>query len=329
MSTTAQRKDISDPEVIHDFAQIVGSLERLDYLFALTVADISATNPELWNAWRASLLRQLYRATQNALRRGLDADVPSLNELINDTQHSVIQRLEMDEQTVSDYFAPLGASYFAQHNVDEIEWHTKSLIGQPIQPKVLMRHLMAGTQVFITGPDRNKLFAAFCRILDRGQLTVVDARVCTSNDGRVLDSFMVLDATDMTAISDTQRLSKLEQDLIEAFADPTQSEVPESGMTPRVKRYFSNPSNVTFFPDEARNRTIMELVSPDRPGLLARVASVLDEFDLELVLAKIATLGERVEDTFYIVDAQRNAIRDPEQLNSLKNRLEHILDENA
>ncbi|MGB0957528.1 MAG: [protein-PII] uridylyltransferase, partial [Litorivicinus sp.] len=329
MSTTAQRKDITDPDVIHEFAALVGSLDRLDYLFALTVADISATNPELWNAWRASLLSQLYRATQSALRRGLDHAAPSLGEMIQDTRTSVAARLEVDSQTLADYFEPLGVSYFAQHSVDEIEWHTRALMANPPLPLVLTRNLASGTQVFVCGPDRNKLFAAFCRILDQGSLTVVDARVCTSDDGRVLDSFMVLDATDMTAVSEPARIERVCEQLRAAFDDPTAMRLNEGTMTPRVKRYFNDPTHIAFYPDRHRNRTVMELVSPDRPGLLARVAGVLDELNLDLVLAKIATLGERVEDHFYIVNAERTAVEDPAVLDALKTRLQQELDEHA
>ena len=329
MSTTAQRMDISDPVVIHEFAEQVGTLDRLDYLFALTVADISATNPELWNAWRASLLRQLYRATQGVLRRGLDHAAPSIGDLISDTRASVAARLEIGDDRLAAYFEPLGVSYFAQHSVDEIEWHTRALIDQPELPLVLTRNLAAGTQVFVCGPDRNKLFAAFCRVLDQGALTVVDARVCTTQDGRVMDSFMVMDANDMTAIAEPERVERVCQQLRAAFADPSANQLCNGGLTPRIKRYFSDPTHIKFYPDSHRNRTVMELVSPDRPGLLARVAGVLDELNLDLVLAKIATLGERVEDHFYIVNEQRTAVEDPAVLAALKTRLQQELDEHA
>ena len=329
MSTTAQRKDITDPEVIRQFAETVGSLERLDYLLVLTVADISATNPELWNAWRASLLRQLYHATRSALQQGLDENVPSLADMIEDAKDSVASHLEVGRDVLDPMWAFWGNSYFAQHRVNEIRWHTQALLNNNELPQILIRNEGSGTQVFVYAQDKSMLFSAMCRVFEGLQLSVLDARLNTSLDGRALDSFIVMDDQTRTSVTDPQRLELLRQRLLAACHAPRDVPANTASMTPRVKRHFNDPTQIRFVPDKTRNRTVMELIAPDRPGLLAQVASTLDRYEMNLVLAKIATLGERVEDHFYLVDNQGCSVDDEALLNSVKNDLQAELDEQA
>src|SRR5690606_35850391 len=130
MSTTAQRKDISDPEVIHDFAVHVGNQVRLDYLYVLTIADINATNPSMWNSWRASLQRQLYTETKRALRRGLD-NPPNRAQQITATQQAaldILVRSGIDEEDAEGLWAQLGEDYFLRHTASDIAWHTEAIV---------------------------------------------------------------------------------------------------------------------------------------------------------------------------------------------------------
>ena len=327
MSTTAQRKDITDPEVILEFARTVGTADRLNYLFALTVADISATNPELWNAWRQSLLRQLFQNTHDMLVRGLEEEPPSLAEMIDSAKDSVAGRMGIERGEIDSRTLNFGATYFAQHSVDEITWHLETLDPTGGIPQVLLRNDPRGTQVFVMAVDKVRLFSGLCRAMERGQLNVVDARVCTSLDGRALDSFVLVDSNDGLAVVDEARLLTLKQDLLEACAAPRDVKLADCSQVARVKRHFSAPTKIRFTNDESRRRTVLELITPDRPGLLAKVAGVFDHHDVDLRLAKIATLGERVEDYFYLVDSQGLAIDDDAQLAELKQAIINELDE--
>ncbi len=328
MSTTAQRKDISDPQVIREFAETVGSLERLDYLLALTVADISATNPELWNAWRASLLRQLYSATRSALQHDLDESVPVLADMIEDAKDAVANQLDVDRRDILDpMWAFWGNSYFAQHQVAEIWWHTQSLLQDNTLPQVLIRNEGNGTQIFVYAQDKPLLFSALCRVFEHHQLNVVDARLNTSLDGRTLDSFVVLD--EQKALTDPTRIEQLREQLLQACRKPREIPQTTPSLTPRILRHFNDPVRIKFFADNTRNRTVMELIAPDRPGLLAQVAGTLDHYELNLVLAKVATLGERVEDYFYLVNADGRAVSCDQTLESVRRELESVLEENA
>ena len=191
MSTTAQRKDISDPQVIHDFAVQMGNQVRLDYLYVLTIADINATNPTLWNSWRASLLRQLYTETKRALRRGLD-NPPDREEQVHQTQRAaldIVVRSGIDEEDAEALWEQLGEDYFLRHTASDVAWHTEAIIEHPDHegPLVLIketaqREFEGATQIFIYTPEQHDLFAVTVAAMDQLNLSIQDARIITSTN---------------------------------------------------------------------------------------------------------------------------------------------------
>jgi [protein-PII] uridylyltransferase len=320
MSTTAQRKDLSDPQVIHDFALAVGDETRLDYLYVLTVADINATNPTLWNSWRASLLRQLYTETKRALRRGLENPVDR-EEQIRQTQSAaldILVRGGTDPDDVEQLWAQLGDDYFLRHTAGDVAWHSDAILQQPADggPLVLIkettqREFEGGTQIFIYAPDQHDFFAVTVAAMDQLNLNIHDARVITSSSQFTLDTYIVLD-TDGDSIGDNPaRVKKIRDGLTEALRNPDDYPTIIQRRVPRQLKHFAFAPQVTIHNDAQRPVTVLELTAPDRPGLLARVGTIFLEFDLSLQNAKIATLGERVEDVFFITDANNQPLSDP------------------
>ena len=320
MSTTAQRKDLSDPQVIHDFAQIVGDETHLDYLYVLTVADINATNPTLWNSWRASLLRQLYTETKRALRRGLENPVDR-EEQIRQTQSAaldILVRGGTDPDDVEQLWAQLGDDYFLRHTAGDVAWHSDAILQQPADggPLVLIkettqREFEGGTQIFIYAPDQHDFFAVTVAAMDQLNLNIHDARVITSSSQFTLDTYIVLD-TDGDSIGDNPaRVKQIRDGLTEALRNPDDYPTIIQRRVPRQLKHFAFAPQVTIHNDAQRPVTVLELSAPDRPGLLARIGTIFLEFDLSLQNAKIATLGERVEDVFFITDANNQPLSDP------------------
>jgi [protein-PII] uridylyltransferase len=320
MSTTAQRKDLSDPQVIHDFAQIVVDQTRLDYLYVLTVADINATNPTLWNSWRASLLRQLYTETKRALRRGLENPVDR-EEQIRQTQSAaldILVRGGTDPDDVEQLWAQLGDDYFLRHTAGDVAWHSDAILQQPADggPLVLIkettqREFEGGTQIFIYAPDQHDFFAVTVAAMDQLNLNIHDARVITSSSQFTLDTYIVLD-TDGDSIGDNPaRVEQIREGLTEALRNPDDYPTIIQRRVPRQLKHFAFAPQVTIHNDAQRPVTVLELSAPDRPGLLARIGTIFLEFDLSLQNAKIATLGERVEDVFFITDANNQPLSDP------------------
>lgn len=330
MSTTAQRKDLSDPQVIIDFAQQVGDETHLDYLYVLTVADINATNPTLWNSWRASLLRQLHTATQRALQRGLENPL-GREEQIRQTQRAALDELVRngsDPDEAEQLWAQLGDDYFMRHSASDVAWHTAAILahGEDNGPLVLIkettqREFEGGTQIFIYAPDQHDFFAVTVAAMDQLNLNIHDARIITSSSQFTLDTYIVLDA-DGTPIGDNrERIEEIRQGLIDAVRNPDEYLTIIQRHVPRQLKHFAFPPQVTIHNDTQRPQTIIEIIAPDRPGLLARVGQLFLAFDLSVQNAKIATLGERVEDVFFVTNADNQPLSDPQLCTQLQQAL--------
>lgn len=321
MSTTAQRKDISDPQIIHDFALHVGNQVRLDYLYVLTIADINATNPTMWNSWRASLLRQLYTETKRALRRGLD-NPPNREEQIATTQQAamdILVRSGIDEEDAEALWAQLGDDYFLRHTANDIAWQTEAIVQHSGHsgPLVLIketaqREFEGATQIFIYTPEQHDLFAVTVAAMDQLNLSIQDARVITTTSRFSLDTYIVLDADGGSIGDNPNRTWEIKRGLIDVLSDPDAYPAIIQRRVPRQLKHFSFEPEVTISTDHEGQHTILELSAPDRPGLLAKMGKIFLDYDISVQNAKIVTLGERVDDVFVITDAHDEPLSDPQ-----------------
>jgi [protein-PII] uridylyltransferase len=314
MSMTAQKQDLSDPEVIHNFALKVGDIAHLDYLYALTVSDICATNPKLWNSWRASLLRQLYQQTRRALRRGLNTPI-DYEELIAETRITALEELStlgFSEEAINSIWANFGHDYFLRESAKDIVWHTSEILQHGNNPAPLvaiqkshLNQFQGATQIFVYTQDLANLFAASVATLDQQHLTVLDARIITATSHFSLDTYIVLDE-DNTPITDSHRLDTIRDSLIKALSHPEQFPTIVQKRLPRQLKHFNVKTEVNISNDITKQQTVLEVMTLDRPGLLARIGLIFMEHGVNLQNARIATLGERVEDVFFISDRHGN-----------------------
>ena len=334
MSVTAQKKDVSDPDVINEFAQKVGDVVHLDYLYSLTVADICATNPTLWNSWRASLLRQLYMQTKQALRRGLINPIAK-PEWVTQTRANALKILltqGIKAEAANALWEHLGDDYFLHESAEDIAWHTEAMLAHAHEagPLVLVRENHNGqydgaTQIFVYTRDMPNLFAATVAELDQLNLTVMDARIITSTSRYSLDSYVVLDENGQP-INDPVRLKHLGAHLREALAEPDEFPTLVQRRLPRQLKHFDVRTDVRLSNDLANQHTVVEIVALDRPGLLAHIGRIFMEHKVNLQNARIATLGERAEDIFFLTDSEQQPISDPELCERLCDALRTQLD---
>lgn len=337
MSAVSQRRDISDPDVILEFAHHVGDENRLDHLFALTVADINATNPTLWNAWRGSLLRQLYTETKRALRRGLENPVDK-QVWIDEARDAAIDILEYRGFTVEeleDLWRERGEDYFLRERPEDIAWHTEAIAGHHDQsiPLVLTRSSVDSsvantTQIFFHTRSSPELFSRICAQLDQLDLSIHDARIYTANNGMVLDTFFVLGSDGESIAEDTARINQVREQLTQALTDEVERDT-VNRRTTRAQKSFFIPTETCMSVDEIKNYSVLEVSTPDRPGLLARIGRIFVDLDIEIQAAKIQTLGERVEDVFFITETDQQPITDPKRCEVLQQAIRDALDEQA
>ncbi len=304
MSRIAQKSDLSDPQVIADFAKRVGNERQLTALYLLTVADIRGTSPKVWNAWKGKLLEDLYRYTSRAL--GGHAPDPDADVQTRKREALVILALHSSPfEAQKALWATLDVSYFMRHDAVDIAWHTKHLSRHVAtqHPIVKSRHSPAGgsgLQVLVYALDQPDLFARICGYFDKVGYSVLDARIHTTQAGYALDTFQVIYPAEDMAEHYREFTSMLENGLAKVIADAGPLPKPSRGRVSRRVKSFPIAPRVTLTPDEKGQRWLLNISASDRVGLLYSVARVLARHHLNLQLAKVATLGERVEDTFLI-----------------------------
>jgi [protein-PII] uridylyltransferase len=333
MSMTAQRKDISDPEVIYEFASMIETPVRLDYLYLLTIADMRATDPKKWNNWKNALMRDLYNATKQALLRGLQ-NPQEREEIIQNKQAGALHFLQsegIEREAVNLHWLSLSLDYFLYYSWEEIAWQTKVVLtaDDDALPLVLLRNsgTRGGTEVFTYADDRQDLFAITTSLLDQLGLNIVTARIETTDKNLTINSFLVLE-TDGKPVTDKGRKGKIQAALRQALADPAKADSGVSRRVPRQLKHFSIPTRIDFADDPANQRTIMKLITDDRPGLLSQVGYAFADCDIRLINAKIATIGAEADDTFFITDLKNRPLRQREQFERLEQAIHEKLDGN-
>ena len=331
MSMTAQRKDIGDPDVIHEFAQKVGSVEYLNHLYLLTVADIRATNPELWNSWKDALLKELYTNTHSALRRGLPNPV-TLAERLRDNKkeaHDELLKLGIAEPVIYQAWQHASDDYFLRYSADEIAWHTIAIASSSEDdlPLVLLRPQTqrGSAEVFIYTKNEGSIFSLSTATLDQLGLTILDARIMTTMDNYVLNSFQVLEQSG-DPIKDLFReahiCTALRNNLIQREIKIHKNIHRQS----RQAKHFPIPTSIQFHTDPVGKHTIMELITTDHAGLLSKIGQAFLLQNIDLHSAKITTIGSRAEDMFYITDQHLQAITDTDKQEQIREEILNVLD---
>ncbi len=305
MSTVAQKEDLSDPEVIRKFAATVGDARALAALYLLTVADIRGTSPRVWNAWKGRLLEDLYRVTLRALG-GAKPNLAADTEARKQEARQILALHSALPGTEQPLWATLDPSYFARHDAGSIAWHARVLwrhidTGVPVV-RARPSPIGDGLQVLVYSPDRNDLFVRICGYFDRVGFSIQDAKVHTSRRHFALDTFQVVypnhDAGDQSDYRDMIALIENQLALALTSTDPLPE--PRRGRVSRRVRSFPITPRVSLRPDERAQRWLLSVSTSDRSGLLYALARVLAHHQVNLQLAKITTLGERVEDTFLV-----------------------------
>ena len=332
LSTTAQKKDIGDPDVINEFAEVVGDTTHLDYLYMLTVADVRGTNPKLWNAWKAQLFRDLYELTLRTLRRGTEHPIDR-EQLIEEKRGWALEALEnagIDDQRIEEVWALLNDNYFLRHRSGEIAWHCVWLAESDTVSDVGLVDVRRqshgeGVEAVLYTPRKKRTFAHATAVLDELGMTIVDSRVVPLENGYSLDTFIFMELDKSVEIDDA-RMNKIRRSLTRVLTASDDDVGKVTRRVTRQARMFKTETSVDFGYDSADDRTVMELWAADRPGLLSKVGQVFAAQEVDIEAAKIMTIGERAEDVFYISDEQGKPL-DEIHRQSLRDALVATLDE--
>jgi [protein-PII] uridylyltransferase len=301
MSRIAQKEDLGNPDVIAAFAARVGTERKLTALYLLTVADIRGTSPKVWNNWKGKLLEDLYRYTL----RVMGGRAPDPEAEVEGRKREALVQLALNAlpfEAHKKLWDRLDAGYFMRHDAGEIAWHTRHVSRHVGMGKTIVRARLSpvgeGLQVLVYTPDQPDLFARICGYFDAAAFSILEAKVHTTSSNYALDTFQVVSA--MLPEHNRELINMVEADLCQTLVRAGPLPAPSRGRVSRRVKSFPVAPRVDLRPDEKAQRWLLSISASDRVGLLYSVARVLARHNINLQLAKVSTLGERVEDTFLI-----------------------------
>ena len=330
MSSTAQHKDLSDPEDIWEFANHVENNIKLDYLYLLTVADMRATNDKVWNSWKDSLLKTLRQQTKLAFKLGLENPLRKDEKIkltINSTKE-LLKDSQWPTEKIDSLWNMLGEKYFLRHEAKDIASQTNILLKYENKESIIHitgKGQSGASEIFFKTPSKNQLFAAVTRTLDQLCLTTLEAKIFTSKNKLAINTFTVLEL-DGSTITDKQRLKEIKSRLYDCFEKSTLTNQHNDAKANRKIECFAQASEISFVDDINNHRTIIEITATDRPGLLAKIAHVLMQNNVNVNNAKISTLGAQVDDTFFARDNNSQSYINVETQEKVKQQLIDLLD---
>lgn len=311
MSVTAQRRDINDENVIKTFGEIVRDEAHLNYLYCLTVADMRGTNESLWNNWKANLLEELYFNTLSAFRHGLEKPVETRSKIRENQQQALDILIEnkIDEQKVKALWSEFRVDYFLRYSPEQIARQCTYILEHDREkPLVLISSVpyRGGTEVFIFTKEKNNTFANTVSFLVTKKLSIHDAKIISTKTGYTVNTFVVLDSRNKP-LRERFYTKEMSQDLVDRLEKVNICELPEPKIARHMKK-FKVPLRVNFIKIHSKNRTMIEIIALDRPGLLSNIAQVFQQERINIHSAKITTFGEKADDVFTISSAENDAL---------------------
>jgi [protein-PII] uridylyltransferase len=322
MSVTSQKKDLTDNNVIKEFSEKVNNLGTLNYLYCLTVADVSATNPNLWNSWNASLLRQLYDRTKLYFE-----DEILLNNSIDEQKNKALKLVKgykkPDIETLWSKFYP---DYFEASDYLDLSTHAKIILASDKKTiiKLIEKEKDSLTSIFIYTKDRTNLFATIIGVLDSENINFVDAKLFGMRDGFCTDLITISDKEEKVNL-ESEKAQVLIQKLVESINQKTLKPKIVKRRLPRYLKHFQTETYINFKHDMSNRWTDIEIKTSDRPGLLASICQVFSKHGALIKKARIATYGEKAEDRFSITSKQDTPFIKKTDLDNLLNDLKNSL----
>jgi [protein-PII] uridylyltransferase len=316
MSVTAQRRDISDENVIRAFGEIVRDEAHLDYLYCLTVADMRATNESLWNSWKANLLQDLYFNTLRAFRRGLSKPVETRSKIRENQQQAldILADTDVGESDLRSLWQEFRADYFLRYSPEQIARHCQRIIGHDrTEPLVIIsaKSYRGGTEVFVFAKEKLNTFSNTVDLLGTKKLSIHDAKIITTKTGYTVNTFIVLDSRGK-ALKESYQTQAIADTLSERLKQDDICDIPLQPMRREVKQ-FQFPLQVSFIKIKAKSKTMIEIITLDRPRVLSNIAQVFQQLKINIHSAKITTFGEKADDVFTISTSENAALNDEEK----------------
>jgi [protein-PII] uridylyltransferase len=324
MSSISQKKDISDPSTINSFANLVTNTERLDYLYLLTINDIRATNPALWNGWKHGLLRELFLSTRSKLNK---EPIKPLKEISKDRKKNIFASLKVvsEKELLKSYFELFDDSYFTKNNSERLKWQSEIILNDKKDDFIVGCRSRFGNllEIFIKTNNFDGLFLKLAETLDLSGLEIIDANISTSINKSIAANTFITKFSHHNRTLSNSELDEVKQRIKNNFINfsfiKSNIKIKNSSA-----KNFNKVVNISNVQEKSKKRNLLTIETSDSPGLLAKIARVLFENGTSIYSARINTLGDRVEDTFEIEDVTLSCVAD-KKIKKISKSLKEII----
>ena len=309
MSSISQKKDIADPNTINEFAKDVEQNEKLDYLYLLTINDIRATNPALWNGWKHQLLKDLYLLTRSKINK---EPLRASSQISLDRQKNVIDSLEKrsEKESIKKHFKNFDDSYFNKNSSNSLKWQS-GLILNNIKDDFIVgckKKFDNLIEIFIKADDSPGLFFKLAKILEHSGLEIIDANIFTSGNSIFAANTFIAKYSRHDRALNKSELTELSSKIKKNFTKI--DEIVKTKSAKRKNMRFEKIIKINDSINKDKNRNLITIETVDSPGLLVNISKVFFEHKVSIHSARINTLGERIEDTFEIENFNKKLVPD-------------------
>jgi [protein-PII] uridylyltransferase len=319
MSSISQKTDVHDPETITNFTKNVNTLEKLNYIYMLTINDIRGTNPTLWNSWKHDLLKQLFMSS----RRKLNLEEAQSNQsIINQRKFASANTINKGYEFLNEVWDQLPDTYFSKYQLEQLSNQARIVAASNRKTSVFIRSRKNLIEIFIFTPNQAGLFLKTVRSLEELSLETIDSDIHTTNDGEYAMNTFICRHKILGGNLIQRDIQNIEQKIINAIS--SENFKASAKVKKTYKKVFEYPTRVHISPTNNKDASLITLETLDQPHLLSKVANIFLDHGISIDSARITTLGEKVEDNFTVIDEKTESCISQNKTNQLQKKLKSL-----
>jgi len=319
MSSISQKTDVHDPETIINFTKNVNTIEKLNYIYMLTINDIRGTNPTLWNSWKHDLLKQLFMSSRRRLNL---EETQSSQSIVDERKAASVNLVKEGHDLLNEVWDQLPDAYFSKYQLAQLSNQAKTVAASKGKAAVFVSIRKNLIEIFIFTPNQAGLFFKTVRSFEKLKLETIDSDIHTTKDGKYAMNTFICKHKILGGNLIQRDIQNIEQKIIHAISSESLKVTAISKTT--QQKVFEHPTRVHISPLKNRDASLITIETLDQPHLLSKVASIFLDHGISIDSARITTLGEKVEDNFTVIDEKTKLCISQNKSNQLQKKLKTL-----
>ncbi|MDB2628939.1 [protein-PII] uridylyltransferase [Gammaproteobacteria bacterium] len=319
MSSISQKTDVHDPETIINFTKNVNTIEKLNYIYMLTINDIRGTNPTLWNSWKHDLLKQLFMSSRRRLNL---EETQSSQSIVDERKAASVNLVKEGHDLLNEVWDQLPDAYFSKYQLAQLSNQAKTVAASKGKAAVFVSIRKNLIEIFIFTPNQAGLFFKTVRSFEKLKLETIDSDIHTTKDGKYAMNTFICKHKILGGNLIQRDIQNIEQKIIHAISSESLKVTAISKTT--QQKVFEHPTRVHISPLKNRDASLITIETLDQPNLLSKVASIFLDHGISIDSARITTLGEKVEDNFTVIDEKTKLCISQNKSNQLQKKLKTL-----